>query len=126
MQAHGNAAPGRLQTSAGELLDANINRSPTAYLANPAAERALYAHDTDKDMTLLKVLDVEGRCVASCLKCRCPYLSSMCVCECAVVSVQTSRHITFTFYLCSNMKGYLCTACCLHCMLYFVKCRDTG
>lgn len=98
-QAHGSAAPGRLQTSAGELLDANINRSPTAYLANPAAERARYAHDTDKDMTLLKVLDIEGRCVASCLNCHCPCLSFMCLCECAVVSVQTRRHIKFMFNL---------------------------
>jgi len=43
-------------------LGANINRSPTAYLANPAAERARYAHDTDKTLTLLKVLDADGRC----------------------------------------------------------------
>jgi neutral ceramidase len=55
--------PGRLQLVSGELLDANINRSPTAYLANPAAERARFAHDTDKTMTLLKVLDTEGRSV---------------------------------------------------------------
>ena len=97
-QAHASAAPGRLQTSAGELLDANINRSPTAYLANPAAERARYAHDTDKDMTLLKVLDAEGRCVASCLKLPLSlHISPMCLRECAVVSVQTRRHIEFIF-----------------------------
>ena len=61
-QAHASLAPGRLQASAGELLGANANRSPTAYLANPEAERARYAHDTDKAMTLLKVLDASGRC----------------------------------------------------------------
>jgi hypothetical protein len=66
-RAHENVAPGRLQISAGELLDANINRSPTAYLANPAAERARFAHDTDKTMMLLKVLDDEGRCARLCL-----------------------------------------------------------
>ena len=54
-------APGKLQIAAGELLDANTNRSPTSYLANPAAERAMFQHDTDKSMTLLKMLDDEGR-----------------------------------------------------------------
>jgi len=50
-----------LQVAAGELLDANANRSPTAYLANPSEERARYMHNTDKTMTLLKVLDTEKR-----------------------------------------------------------------
>ena len=61
-QAHTSLAPGRLQTTVGELMGANANRSPTAYLANPADERALYEHNTDKAMTLLKVLDASGRC----------------------------------------------------------------
>ena len=61
-QAHASLAPGRLQTTAGELLGANANRSPTAYLANPADERSLYEHNTDKAMMLLKVLDANGRC----------------------------------------------------------------
>lgn len=47
--------------AAGELLEANINRSPTGYLANPAEERARFQHDTDKTMTLLKLLDDEDR-----------------------------------------------------------------
>lgn len=51
--------------NAGELLGANANRSPTAYEANPAAERARYAHDTDKLMTQLKLVDGEGRCSAT-------------------------------------------------------------
>ncbi|KAG0650469.1 Neutral ceramidase 2 [Hyphodiscus hymeniophilus] len=34
--------------------NANINRSPYAYLANPAAERALYEDDTDKTLTMLR------------------------------------------------------------------------
>lgn len=50
-----------LQLNHGELVDANANRSPTAYLANPAEERARYKHNTDKDLTLLKVLDADGR-----------------------------------------------------------------
>lgn len=60
-QAHDNLQPGSLQVTSGELVDANINRSPTAYENNPAAERAQYDHDTDKTMTLLKVLDAGGR-----------------------------------------------------------------
>jgi neutral ceramidase len=43
------------------LLNSNINRSPTAYLANPPAERALYPEgDTDKNMTLIKMVDANG------------------------------------------------------------------
>ncbi len=53
--------------SSGELLHANANRSPTAYLANPPAERARYAHDTDKTMSLLQLLDAQGRCSRSLL-----------------------------------------------------------
>jgi neutral ceramidase len=37
------------------LMDSNINRSPTAYQANPAAEKARYKWDTDKDITVLKL-----------------------------------------------------------------------
>ena len=69
-RAHDNVAPGQLQLNHGELVDANANRSPTAYLANPAEERARYKHNTDKDMTLLKVLDADGRWVLLCL-CSC-------------------------------------------------------
>ena len=41
----------------GELLDAGVNRSPSAYLNNPATERSKYKYDVDKDMTLLKFVD---------------------------------------------------------------------
>ena len=64
-RAHEDVKPGMLQVSAGELLDANANRSPTAYLANPPEERARYKHNTDKTMTLLKVLDTEERQAAA-------------------------------------------------------------
>lgn len=50
---------------AGELLDAGINRSPSAYLNNPAAERSKYKFDTDKEMTLLKFVDDEWGPVGS-------------------------------------------------------------
>ena len=43
--------------STGELLDAGVNRSPSAYLNNPASERSKYKYDVDKEMTLLKFVD---------------------------------------------------------------------
>ena len=62
-RAHRNLQPGSLEVASGELLEANINRSPTSYLRNPAEERARYSHNIDKEMTLLKLLSSEdGRC----------------------------------------------------------------
>jgi hypothetical protein len=53
--AHADLRPAQLSWTAGELLGANINRSPTAYAANPAPERARDKHDVDKEMVLLRV-----------------------------------------------------------------------
>ena len=39
--AHENVKPGQLFINNGTLLDASINRSPSAYLNNPEEERAL-------------------------------------------------------------------------------------
>ena len=44
---------------AGKLLDAGVNRSPSAYLNNPAEERGKYKYNVDKEMTLLKFVDLE-------------------------------------------------------------------
>ncbi|PFH50435.1 hypothetical protein AMATHDRAFT_60966 [Amanita thiersii Skay4041] len=59
-KAHANLAPGKLSVGNTTILGANINRSPTAYLANPAQERARYQFDQDKDMTLLRFDDLNG------------------------------------------------------------------
>ncbi|KAG6816654.1 hypothetical protein H0H87_004297 [Tephrocybe sp. NHM501043] len=59
-RAHASLAPGKLSVGNTTILDANINRSPTAYLANPAAERARYQFDQDKDMTVLRFDDANG------------------------------------------------------------------
>ena len=40
--AHENLKEGRLFVNSGELLDASINRSPTAYMLNPESERLKY------------------------------------------------------------------------------------
>ncbi|KAG0180502.1 hypothetical protein DFQ29_000591 [Apophysomyces sp. BC1021] len=53
IQAHNNLEDGSISLTTGELLDTNINRSPAAYLLNPAEERSQYAYDVDKDMTVL-------------------------------------------------------------------------
>jgi len=60
VRAHGNLAPGTIKIARGDLLGASINRSPAAYLANPAAERAGHATDTDKRMTVLKLQRTDG------------------------------------------------------------------
>lgn len=59
-RAHASLALGKLSLGNTTILDANINRSPTAYLANPADERARYRYDVDKDMTVLRFDDLNG------------------------------------------------------------------
>ncbi|KAL4280954.1 hypothetical protein GQ457_03G037740 [Hibiscus cannabinus] len=44
-------------TSLGDVVNAGINRSPSAYLFNPPEERAKYTSNIDTTMTLLKFLD---------------------------------------------------------------------
>lgn len=57
IQAHENLRPGTIYVNKGEVPDAGINRSPSAYLNNPAAERSQYKDNIDKEMTLLKFVD---------------------------------------------------------------------
>ncbi|KAA1470483.1 Neutral/alkaline nonlysosomal ceramidase [Dentipellis sp. KUC8613] len=59
-RAHANLAPGKLSLGNTSVVDGNINRSPSAYLANPAEERAKYQYDQDKDLTLLRFDDASG------------------------------------------------------------------
>ena len=53
-RAHETLAVGNLTVGTTNVEDANINRSPYAYLANPAEERAQYEYDVDKNMTMLR------------------------------------------------------------------------
>ncbi|KAI9699628.1 MAG: hypothetical protein M1836_002662 [Candelina mexicana] len=53
-RAHQSLAPGYLGLGSIDIPDANINRSPYAYLANPEEERRKYKHDVDKELTLLR------------------------------------------------------------------------
>ncbi|KAJ3641677.1 hypothetical protein Zmor_028161 [Zophobas morio] len=55
-RAHRSMVDGKALLSYGEVLGANINRSPTAYLLNPEEEREQYPHNVDKDLIQLKLL----------------------------------------------------------------------
>ncbi|XP_042514234.1 neutral ceramidase 1-like isoform X2 [Macadamia integrifolia] len=65
IQAHENLRPGSVYVDKGEILDAGVNRSPSAYLNNPAKERSKYKYDVDEEMTLLKFVDDEWGPVGS-------------------------------------------------------------
>lgn len=60
LMAHDNLALGTLSVGNTSVVDGNRNRSPSAYLANPEEERALYEYDQDKDLSLLKFDDADG------------------------------------------------------------------
>ena len=53
-RAHESLAPGFLSFGQQTVVDGNINRSPYSYLQNPKQERANYATDVDKNLTLLR------------------------------------------------------------------------
>ncbi|PWY76277.1 neutral/alkaline nonlysosomal ceramidase [Aspergillus heteromorphus CBS 117.55] len=53
-RAHESLAPGRLSFGSIDLEDANVNRSPYAYDANPAEEKTRYSANVDKALTLLR------------------------------------------------------------------------
>ncbi|KAL4575417.1 hypothetical protein LXL04_022260 [Taraxacum kok-saghyz] len=57
VQAHQNLKPGSIAINTGDLDNAGVNRSPSAYLFNPPDERARYPRNVDTLMTLLKFVD---------------------------------------------------------------------
>ena len=59
IRAHETLAPGLLSMGSVEIEDANINRSPYAYLANPENERSQYEHNVDKTLTMLRFQKAE-------------------------------------------------------------------
>ncbi|KAF2762519.1 neutral ceramidase precursor [Pseudovirgaria hyperparasitica] len=61
-RAHESLTKGRLSVGTGQVKDSAINRSLYAYMANPSAERARYADNVDKTMTLVKFTrDSDGK-----------------------------------------------------------------
>ncbi|TYZ61951.1 hypothetical protein PybrP1_000685 [[Pythium] brassicae (nom. inval.)] len=59
--AHNSVAPGSIRFNKGKLLNGGKNRSPAAYAANPAAEKALFEGDRDTDLRALQFLDAAGK-----------------------------------------------------------------
>lgn len=60
IKAHESMQPGYIYWNEGEVHNASINRSPSAYLRNPIEEREKYEYDVDKSMFLLKFTDLEN------------------------------------------------------------------
>lgn len=60
-RAHESLKPGYLTLGKGTVEDAGINRSPWAYDQNPAEEKARYADNVDRDMTLLGFETEDGK-----------------------------------------------------------------
>ncbi|XP_041065076.1 neutral ceramidase [Carcharodon carcharias] len=58
--AHKNMKAGRIFINKGKVEGSNINRSPYSYLQNPEGERARYKSNTDKELVLLKMVDLDG------------------------------------------------------------------
>ncbi|KAI0820986.1 Neutral/alkaline nonlysosomal ceramidase [Irpex lacteus] len=59
-RAHASLKPGKLSIGNTTIVNGNRNRSPSAYLANPAEERAKYQYDQDKELSLLRFDDADG------------------------------------------------------------------
>jgi neutral ceramidase len=59
-KAHASLAPGSISVGNTTLLGANRNRSPSAYAANPAEERAKYQYDQDKELSVLRLDNANG------------------------------------------------------------------
>nr|KAF6424487.1 N-acylsphingosine amidohydrolase 2B [Molossus molossus] len=58
--AHRNLKPGKVFINKGNVDGVQLNRSPSSYLQNPPSERARYSSNTDKEMIVLKMVDLNG------------------------------------------------------------------
>jgi neutral ceramidase len=59
IRAHQNLQPGTIKMNIGQVENANINRSPAAYLNN--VDRGEYPDNTDHEMTVLKFESADGQ-----------------------------------------------------------------
>lgn len=57
INAHNRMVEGRIFVSETEIDNANINRSPLAYVNNPEEERAQYRDNVDKKLIQLRFMD---------------------------------------------------------------------
>ncbi|XP_077973898.1 putative neutral ceramidase C isoform X2 [Styela clava] len=58
--AHSNMQESIVYMYSGDVDEANINRSPSAYTHNPEHERSKYTHNTEQEMVLLKITSTSG------------------------------------------------------------------
>ncbi|XP_021574523.1 neutral ceramidase isoform X1 [Carlito syrichta] len=58
--AHRNMKPGKIFMNKGNVDGVQINRSPYSYLQNPQSERERYSSNIDKEMLVLKMVDLNG------------------------------------------------------------------
>ena len=61
VRAHDTTQTGTIKIASGDLADSGFNRSSFAYDENPAAERANYTANTDREMTVLKFMSDGGQ-----------------------------------------------------------------
>lgn len=61
INAHNNMREGRIFISETEIENANINRSPSAYMNNPEEEKAQYRDNVDKKLIQLRFMDKANR-----------------------------------------------------------------
>jgi len=59
LMANKNIRPAKIFYTEGNIDNANINRSPTSYLANPIEERNMYEHDTDHSVHQMNIFHSE-------------------------------------------------------------------
>ncbi|XP_063819319.1 putative neutral ceramidase C [Pseudophryne corroboree] len=59
--AHASLKRGRIFVNKGSVDNSHINRSPSSYNRNPQSERDRYPANTDKDMVILKMVDMNGQ-----------------------------------------------------------------
>lgn len=60
-RAHNSVVSGRIFITHGEVHDANINRSPLAYLNNPKSERDRYKYNVDKTLTQIQFVRADNK-----------------------------------------------------------------
>ncbi len=60
VRAHNNVADGRMHFSSSTLFNSSINRSPSAYLNNPAEERARFDGNVDSTFAQVKFSTTDG------------------------------------------------------------------
>uniref|UniRef100_A0A6I8NGF0 Neutral ceramidase n=1 Tax=Ornithorhynchus anatinus TaxID=9258 RepID=A0A6I8NGF0_ORNAN len=58
--AHSNMKPGKIFINKGNVEGVQINRSPYSYMQNPESERQRYTSNTDKEMVVLRMVDLKG------------------------------------------------------------------